>query len=210
LLEQAGLFAAQDFTCCSSCGHAEASGAMTERKSRGYVFYHQQDTERGIEGGGLMLAFGSWEGEDEKTTAIGREISDALSRFGVPHDWNGSPERRIEISPFEWRRRRVTTAPRIPLGSVGIVIARKEDDVDETPAEPREPQPDARLVHPDGRVWTAMMGYGELVLTIRDVDGDEFKRTVKCANPRAELDSRVAELKSDGFAINAARAYRAE
>jgi len=51
-LEQSGIFAAQDYWCCSSCGHSAAAEAMTEQKTRGYVFYHQQDTDRGTEGGG--------------------------------------------------------------------------------------------------------------------------------------------------------------
>lgn len=173
---------------------------MTERKNRGYVFYHEQDTDRAIDGGGLMLAFGSYEGEEPKTEAIGREICAALTRFGIPHEWNGSSNTRILIQPFEWRKRRVTTAPAIPQGEWGKVITPKSSNeaiVDD--AAPKAPEFDARLTHPDGRVWTALVGDGVLELRILDTDGDEIKRLVKCDNPRAELQSRIAELIEDGF-----------
>lgn len=203
-LKQSGIFTAQDYWCCSSCGHSAAADAMTQQKTRGYVFYHEQDTERAIDGGGLMLAYGSYEGEDDKTTAVAREICSALDRFGIPYEWNGSPSTRISIEPFEWRKRRVTEAPPIPPGERGKVIARKTVD-DSAPEEPvageplKEPTVDARLTHPDGRVWSAIMGDRVLELIIVDTDGDEFRRSVSCANARAELDSRIAELLADGF-----------
>ncbi len=37
-LKQSGIFTAQDYWCCSSCGHSAAADAMTEQKTRGYVF----------------------------------------------------------------------------------------------------------------------------------------------------------------------------
>ncbi|MBK9258699.1 MAG: hypothetical protein IPM54_02560 [Polyangiaceae bacterium] len=205
-LEQAGIFAAQDYWCCSSCGHSAAAEAMTERKTRGYVFYHQQDTERGVEGEGLMLAYGSYEGEDEKTVAIAREICAALDRFGVPHEWNGSPMTRIFVEPFEWRKRRATTVPPIPPGERGKVLSRKPrddsgGDASTEEAAPKTPEFDARLTHPDGRVWMARMGDGALELRIRDAEGDEFNRVVKSKNPRADLESRIAELQAEGFSV---------
>jgi hypothetical protein len=204
-LDGAGIFTAQDFWCCSSCGHSAAWDAMTERKNRGYVFYHQQDTERGVAGGGLMLAYGSsGDGDDDVRKALGREICSALDRFGIPYEWNGSPDVRISIEPFEWRKRRVTTAPPIPVGERGKVIPRKTEEgesggeVSEAKA-PKVPEPDARLTHADGRVWEGTMGDRQLVFRIRDTEGDEFSRVVQCADPRAELDSRIAELRADGF-----------
>jgi len=200
-LDQTGIFAAQNYWCCSSCGHSAAAEKMTERKTRGYVFYHEQDTARGFEGEGLMLAYGSYEGEDPKTVAIGREICAALDRFGIPHEWNGSPDARILIQPFEWRKRRTTTAPPIPMDERGTVIARtpRNEGLGDAPPEPPKPEFDAQLTHPDGRVWTAVMGDRVLELKIRDADGDEFTRMVKCANPKVEMDSRIAELLADGF-----------
>lgn len=199
-LDHAGIYSAQDYWCCSSCGHSAAAETMTERKTRGYVFYHEQDTERAVEGGGLMLAYGSYEGEDPKTEAIAREICDTLDRFGIPHEWNGSASSRIFIQPFEWRKRRVTQAPPIPLGERGIVITRSSSETtDDISTESPKPAFDAQLTHPDGRVWTATIGDGNIELKIRDAEGDEFTRIVKCANPRTELDTRIADLLTDGF-----------
>ncbi|GAA1471101.1 hypothetical protein P4N68_08840 [Corynebacterium felinum] len=44
-LQERGLLALQDFTCCSTCGHHEAGSRMYKEKKRGYVFFHRQDTE---------------------------------------------------------------------------------------------------------------------------------------------------------------------
>lgn len=193
-LQSKGIFAAQNFTCCSSCGHAEAAGALDEMHGRGYVFYHQQDTERGIDGQGLMLAYGSSDGEDSSIVAIGREICGGLEQFGIPYEWDGSPSVRIQIQPFEWRKRRSTKAPPIPIGERGRVIAR---------AAQKEEEPEASSIvlrHPDGREWSATIGYRQLVIRIVDTDGDAHVRVVDASNPAAELESRVADLRADGFA----------
>ena len=191
-----GIFAAQNFTCCSSCGHAEAGGVMDEKKTRGYVFYHQQDTERGLDGEGLMLAYGAKEPEEAAIVAIGREICEALDHFGIPYEWNGSSDTRIGIQPFEWRKRRTTKSPPIPLGERGQVIARRPAQESEAAPEP----PPIVLRHPDGREWSAEIGWGELLVRIRDSDGDLHERKVATRDPGAEMERRMAELRADGFA----------
>ncbi|MFP2927704.1 DUF6891 domain-containing protein [Pyxidicoccus sp. 3LG] len=83
---------------------------------RGAVFYHGQDLERGVRGEGLMLAFGAYENDDRKhvpaSIAIAREACETLARHGVKTEWNGDVDQRIQIPPFEWRRRRYTTVAR--------------------------------------------------------------------------------------------------
>lgn len=217
-LTQRGIFTAQNFTCCSSCGHSEAWGTMSDSGARGYVFYHQQDTERGVEGGGLMLAYGSREGDDA-TQAVGREICDALDRFGVPWNWNGSSDTRIAIEPFEWRKRRVSSRPPIPLGTRGTVIrstyrgpawavdpaagptepAEPGAAPAEPAPEPTEPPPAIVLRHPDGREWSAWTEFNTLRIRIKDTDGDLHERKRACRDPRAELDGLVADLRGSGF-----------
>ncbi|MDI3284093.1 hypothetical protein [Polyangium sp. 15x6] len=207
-LTKRGIFTAQNFTCCSSCGHSEAWGAMSETSARGYVFYHQQDTERGVENGGLMLAYGAREDGPAAVEAVGREICDALDRFGVPWTWNGKSDTRIEIEPFEWRKRRASARPPIPLGTRGTVLPRPErgpawtEDLDgETaaPAAPAEPPPAVTLRHEDGREWSAWTEFNALRIRIKDTDGDIVERKRACRDPRAELDGIVAELRADGF-----------
>ncbi|MDI1451131.1 hypothetical protein [Polyangium sp. 6x1] len=206
-LTKRGIFTAQNFTCCSTCGHAEAWDTMSAAGARGYVFYHQQDTERGMHGGGLMLAYGSREG-GPATEGVGREICDALDRFGVPWTWNGSSDTRIEIQPFEWRKRCVSARPPIPLGTRGKVLPRPTWDEGaegeatapaEPPPAPGEPPPAITLRHPDGRAWSAWTEFNMLRIRIQDSDGDTVERKRACRDPRAELDGLVAELRADGF-----------
>jgi len=194
-LTRAGFFAAQNFTCCSSCGHAEAYGSMAESGARGYVFYHQQDTERGVQGEGLMLAYGAQDDADGAVEAIGSEICAALELYGIPYQWNGSGSTRIEIEPFEWRKRSSSKAPPIPMRERGAVLRRGENAGTAAP----KLESGATLRHPDGREWSARLDYGALVLTIRDIDGDVHERVIRARDPRAELERRIAELRGDGF-----------
>ena len=123
-LDASGVIARQDFACCQSCGQAEIWDEVDEPAAwRGYVFFHQQDTERAVEGDGLYLGFGtskhgiktsilgllrprarpaSPSGADE---AIGREIVAALAASGLRARWDGSVATRILVEPFHWRRR---------------------------------------------------------------------------------------------------------
>jgi hypothetical protein len=83
---------------------------------RGAVFYHGQDLERGVAGEGLMLAFGAYEDDATKheaaSLAIAREVCEVLGRHGVRTEWNGSVSERIQIPPFEWRKRQWTQVAR--------------------------------------------------------------------------------------------------
>lgn len=107
-LEARGIVARQDFTCCQSCGHGEIWDEVDGRASglppaRGYTFYHQQDTESGVAGEGLMLAYGAVdEGAEER---IGHEVVAALREHGLAPQWDGSTGRRIGL-PLTWQRRR--------------------------------------------------------------------------------------------------------
>jgi hypothetical protein len=109
-LEQQGIIARQNFSCCQNCGHHEigAEIAAAERQGRtihGYTFYHMQDTEGACEGGLLYLAYGGRSGEAAETVRVGRRIVRALEQAGLAVEWDGSSARRIGV-PLEWRRRR--------------------------------------------------------------------------------------------------------
>jgi hypothetical protein len=106
-LEQSHVIARQDFTCCQSCGHAEIWDEVGDEDDvwRGYVFFHSQDTDRAIDGGGLYLGYGSATGEQAATTAIGDDVVAALRAVGLSVTWDGSLNSRIRVEPFEWRRR---------------------------------------------------------------------------------------------------------
>lgn len=108
-LNAAGIVARQNFTCCQTCGHAEIGDEIESEgqrmKVRGYTFYHQQDTENAVDGGGVFLAYGGVGDDPEAAVRIGREISDAVKAEGLLVDWNGSVNTRIKVS-LDWRRRR--------------------------------------------------------------------------------------------------------
>ncbi len=46
--------------------------------ARGGYFYHEQDIERAVDGGGLDLCFGSISGMDEEGLAIAAEVVSVL------------------------------------------------------------------------------------------------------------------------------------
>ncbi|POX54817.1 hypothetical protein C3489_13120 [Streptomyces sp. Ru71] len=107
-LERDGIVAREDFTCCHSCGMAEIGGEVREpEKTRGFVFFHHQGTRAAAEGHGLSLYYGGFDGSEETTAAIGREVVTALQAAGLSTDWDGDPGRAVEVTPLLWRRRLV-------------------------------------------------------------------------------------------------------
>jgi hypothetical protein len=107
-LEERGIVARQDFSCCGTCGHYEIWEEMTEN-SRGYTFYHRQDTESAAAGHGLYLSYGAKVEGDETEQAmidIAWEIVAVLREHGLTVDWTGSTYRRIQIADLDWKRRR--------------------------------------------------------------------------------------------------------
>ncbi|MFD5432008.1 DUF6891 domain-containing protein [Kitasatospora sp. NPDC127067] len=110
-LEDRGIVAAMDFTCCAGCGYAEIGGeAGTD--SVGFVFFHQQDTEAAAAGRGLMLRYGGFRAGEEtaevserRTVEVGRAVVAALEAVGLPAEWDGSPHTAIRVAPMEWLNR---------------------------------------------------------------------------------------------------------
>ena len=109
-LEQRGIVARQNFSCCCNCGHVEIGYEVEEASEAcpvvGYVFYHMQDTERASAGGDLLLAYGAIEDGDENIVAMGRSIVQALESAGLRTAWNESPDERICVVGIDWKRRR--------------------------------------------------------------------------------------------------------
>jgi len=109
-LEAAGVVSRQHFSCCGTCGSSEIwaeieavreAGGLT----RGYAFYHVQDTERATEGDGLYLNYGACEDGEDAALAIANDIVAQLEAHGLRTDWNGSWSQRIGVS-LDWKRRR--------------------------------------------------------------------------------------------------------
>jgi hypothetical protein len=109
-LEERGIVARQNFADCGTCGVAEIGGEIDAvrkrgRKVRGYTFYHMQDTESAVDGGGLYLNYGSVDDGEKAALAIANEVVGALKRRGLDTDWDGSWKRRIGVK-LDWKRRR--------------------------------------------------------------------------------------------------------
>ena len=72
---------------------------------RGYGFYHMQDTEHAVEGGGVDLGYGADEKGEPAAVGIGRGISDALRAYELTVEWDVTMQKRIKVV-LDWKRRR--------------------------------------------------------------------------------------------------------
>lgn len=109
-LEAGGVISRQNFSCCQTCGSDEIwdeiKEAQTEgRPAHGYAFFHMQDTDSAVDGGGLYLNYGACEEGEKAAVAVGHEIVSALTAHGLQTDWDGSHAQRIAVS-LDWKRRR--------------------------------------------------------------------------------------------------------
>jgi hypothetical protein len=109
-LEARGVIARQHFTCCGTCGSTEIGDEIDAVQqaggpTRGYAFYHEQDTEAATEGRGLYLNYGACDEGEEAALAVARDIVTQIEAHGLRTDWNGSWTQRIGVS-LDWQRRR--------------------------------------------------------------------------------------------------------
>ena len=104
-LDASGITARENFACCRGCGLAEI-GAERE-DARGFVFFHDQVTEHAVAGYGLALHYGAFDGSAETTSAVGQEILAALRGAGLSADWDGDPDKAIDVKPLTWHKRLV-------------------------------------------------------------------------------------------------------
>jgi hypothetical protein len=109
-LRQRGVVALQDAGYTMSDGWEDIHDAAREIDGAwGGVFFHRQDVERAVDGGGLLLAFGAFVGGSEhepESLRLAREVCDVLAAHDIPTEWDGTLDRRIAIPPFLWQRRR--------------------------------------------------------------------------------------------------------
>jgi hypothetical protein len=109
-LEEDGVVARQNFTCCMTCGSTEIWDEIREAEEegqtvRGYTFFHAQDTEAAVEGHGVYLAYGACDEGEAPALKVARRIVSHLEAQGLRPEWNGSWDQRIAL-PLDWKRRR--------------------------------------------------------------------------------------------------------
>lgn len=109
-LRSHGIVCEENFTCCQTCGHAAVREA--DSSSWGYVFFHEQDSER-IPTGQLYLAYSlfdsflkdlSDEESEDKTLMLAETIVMELEQAGLRVDWAGNVNQRIIVRIADWRR----------------------------------------------------------------------------------------------------------
>lgn len=110
VLEEEGVVARQNFTCCATCGASEIWDEIEAAQDEGiavegYAFFHMQDTESAVEGHGLYLNYGACEQGDEAAVAMGHRIVAALDDQGLATDWDGRRDQRIAVA-LDWKKRR--------------------------------------------------------------------------------------------------------
>ncbi|MDT0464435.1 DUF6891 domain-containing protein [Streptomyces gibsoniae] len=106
VLQEAGITARENFTCCRTCGQADIGGEGGP-DARGFVYFHSQCTDSAASGHGLMLLYGGFDDSPETTMAVGHEIVAALRSVGLGAEWDHDTDRAIIVTPLDWRRRLV-------------------------------------------------------------------------------------------------------
>ncbi|MEM8671383.1 MAG: hypothetical protein AAGG48_27935 [Planctomycetota bacterium] len=73
----------------------------------GYCFYHGQDLQRAVNGGGLYFAFGPVDPVDEQTVGIdvGNIVREELKNAGLSVEWDGTFEQRLGVPKVKWQKR---------------------------------------------------------------------------------------------------------
>ena len=107
----------QGVVCLQNAGYTQSDGysdIREELRARtdaerfiGYCFYHGQDLDRAVRGGGLLLAFGPLDAAQEHSLGleVGQRVMRALAASGLHAQWNGSFEERISMPVFDWKCR---------------------------------------------------------------------------------------------------------
>jgi uncharacterized protein DUF6891 len=105
-----GIVARQDFSCCNNCGFAEIWDEIEKEEQDhpvdGYVFYHLQCTERAIETGQLLIAYGTVEEDEGLLVGVAKKVVAELRRVGLNASWGGTGGHPIVVDGVVWRRRR--------------------------------------------------------------------------------------------------------
>ncbi len=124
-LEEEGVIARQNFTCCGTCASAEIWDEIDDsREWKGYIYFHQQDTESLAESGGTYVGFGSFlayprdenewnalsDAQKEEISALHKKLSvelmkdtiiPVLEKHGLSVEWKGNFDTRPFIGGAE-------------------------------------------------------------------------------------------------------------
>ncbi|CRK49652.1 conserved hypothetical protein [Rhodococcus sp. RD6.2] len=118
-----GVVARADFSCCGTCASGEIWGERDDsRHWKGYVYFHQQDTERLVVDGETYIGYGAFPPEDFDEDAydtlsetakedlyrtdVTRLLEDVMfpvfRRHGIEPEWNRDLGTRVLLTNADW------------------------------------------------------------------------------------------------------------
>jgi hypothetical protein len=106
-LRKKGFIARANFSCCIGCAVHELTEMAHVRKKDRAVYYHRQDAESFREGFPLHIRFFylPTESDDTDSTAqekaVGEQVAAALRNQHLRIEWDGNPQRTIQITGIE-------------------------------------------------------------------------------------------------------------
>jgi len=122
-LDSLGVVARQNFSCCGNCASAEIGAERPEgRESRGYVYFHAQDTEALLESNETFIGYGAFIdafineaefkalSEAERSALYERTVLELMvdtvlpvfERHGIEVEWDRSLNKRILLKNVEY------------------------------------------------------------------------------------------------------------
>jgi len=107
-LHEHGICALHNAGYTMSDGYSDVSEVVAgapEGHYHGYCFYHGQDLERALDGGGLMIAFGDLNDDEVKGLNVGNTVVEKLNEAGFNIEWDRTLDSRINIPTFNWQKR---------------------------------------------------------------------------------------------------------
>ncbi|PGH04821.1 hypothetical protein GX51_03308 [Blastomyces parvus] len=91
------------------CYTVQSGDSQMPREARagdsGWAYFHMQDAERAVDGGGLCVRYGALSNVDAETVEVGKTIVQVLREVGLRVVWNGRPQMVIRVIPLIWRPR---------------------------------------------------------------------------------------------------------
>ena len=113
VLEQHGVIAAHNFTCCQSCGSAEMEDLLNDESNSssycwGGCFYHSQDTLFAVDHGDLHIAYLTKDMSEYSLRMLGGLITEVCCDYGLKAFWDGSIDSRVKVE-LDWKRRLIVS-----------------------------------------------------------------------------------------------------
>jgi hypothetical protein len=103
-LNENNIKAEMNFECCNNCGSTALWNVVKENNLKGYVFFHEQSTERMLDYNELMLYYGSSTGELEDDLKIGQILAQKLKTHGFDIEWDNNANQAIKV-PIFWQKK---------------------------------------------------------------------------------------------------------